>query len=206
MILTLSYIFLSIAVLSLLKAKSITRLYFIPIIVSILFLISSLYSNLRIYTDLLASLLLFAFVRDIVGKGFLTSPEFKPPVVFRNVTAICIAIITIALILEYFIPHESRSFSEMVYFGLSETILANTFMLLAYSRKNVYSRLGDYTILMIVSFLVVFDLAWDLIAYIVMYIVLPFDLKSCVNMIVKTVDVYLNYTFSLLFLLSTLRR
>ncbi len=206
MILTLSYIFLSIAVLSLLKAKSITRLYFIPIIVSILFLISSLYSNLRIYTDLLASLLLFAFVRDIVGKGFLTSPEFKPPVVFRNVTAICIAIITIALILEYFIPHESRSFSEIVYFGLSETILANTFMLLAYSRKNVYSRLGDYTILMIVSFLVVFDLAWDLIAYIVMYIVLPFDLKSCVNMIVKTVDVYLNYTFSLLFLLSTLRR
>ena len=206
MILTLSYIFLSIAVLSLLKAKSITRLYFIPIIVSILFLISSLYSNLRIYTDLLASLLLFAFVRDIVGKGFLTSPEFKPPVVFRNVTAICIAIITIALILEYFIPHESRSFSEMVYFGLSETVLANTFMLLAYSRKNVYSRLGDYTILMIVSFLVVFDLAWDLIAYIVMYIVLPFDLKSCVNMIVKTVDVYLNYTFSLLFLLSTLRR
>jgi hypothetical protein len=161
---------------------------------------------LRIYTDLLASLLLFAFVRDIVGKGFLTSPEFKPPVVFRNVTAICIAIITIALILEYFIPHESRSFSEMVYFGLSETVLANTFMLLAYSRKNVYSRLGDYTILMIVSFLVVFDLAWDLIAYIVMYIVLPFDLKSCVNMIVKTVDVYLNYTFSLLFLLSTLRR
>jgi len=206
LILTLSYIFLSIAVLSLLKAKSITRLYFIPIIVSILFLISSLYSNLRIYTDLLASLLLFAFVRDIVGKGFLTSPEFKPPVVFRNVTAICIAIITIALILEYFIPHESRSFSEMVYFGLSETILANTFMLLAYSRKNVYSRLGDYTILMIVSFLVVFDLAWDLIAHIVMYIVLPFDLKSCVNMIVKTVDVYLNYTFSLLFLLSTLRR
>jgi len=206
LILTLSYIFLSIAVLSLLKAKSITRLYFIPIIVSILFLISSLYSNLRIYTDLLASLLLFAFVRDIVGKGFLTSPEFKPPVVFRNVTAICIAIITIALILEYSIPHESRSFSEMVYFGLSETILANTFMLLAYSRKNVYSRLGDYTILMIVSFLVVFDLAWDLIAHIVMYIVLPFDLKSCVNMIVKTVDVYLNYTFSLLFLLSTLRR
>ena len=206
MILTLSYIFLSVAVLSLLKAKSITRLYFIPIIVSILFLISSLDSNLRIYTDLLASLLLFAFVRDIVGKGFLTSPEFKPPVVFWKVTAICIAIITIALILEYYIPHENRSFSEMVYFGLSETILANTFMLLAYSRKKVYSRLGDYTILMIVSFLVVFDLAWDLIAHIVMYIVLPFDLKSCVSMIVETVDVYLNYTFSLLFLLSTLRR
>ncbi len=171
----LSYTFLSISSLLMLRARKFTRLYPLAVVSSLMYVLAALDLECRPILDLTASICIYVVAYHSVRNGFLTYEGFTPPLFDRRVTAFGLILIALSLIGGDPILVASR------------VILANTFAILALSRRRTPIRVGDYEALMLASYLILAEAA-------------------VMNMANAVVDVHLLYTASLLFMLTMLRR
>jgi len=178
MILWLANLFLALGMLAFLKAKNSTKLYPLLFISSFLIL-ASVFTPYCLYA--LASLLFYVVVRDAVKNGYLTLEDYKPPVIFLKLT---LTIIVISAII-FLINKQIVDLCACIY----TIFMANSFYLLAHSRRGVFIRAGDYTALSFATALVVMD---------IVFISIQKDWSNYASMIDK-------YTYALIFLLSELR-
>lgn len=202
-ILYASYIFLAVASLILLRTRRFTKLYPLAFVSSVMFVLSALMFNP--FFDLISATLIYLVIWDALKHGFLTYPEFKPPLFEKRITTAGIILLAIGMTLGL-ILHRSTNicvFGQCLVLFLSRLILANTFAILALSRERSFTRVGDYEVLMLASALILADGVVDVLLHSTMDIILNLNIDICM---IEAIDVHLLYTSSLLFMLSTIRK
>ena len=177
-ILLLSYIFLSLSSLFMLRAREFTRLYPLSLLSAILFVLSPNGP----YFDLVASMGVYIVVHEALKNGFLTHAGFKPPLFDRKVISFGSLLLILGALMGINLA-----------VVLSRIVLANTFSIMALSRAETPIRVGDYQILNLTSLLFLSD-------------GLVYVLKPFLGQIASIVEVHILYTSSLLFLLTMIRR